>query len=62
MTETRPPELNLDDKWNKVMDLSLRRVVYSGMAGAIAGLILTSEHGCILIRRVEGPGKQSACV
>lgn len=44
MAEARPPELSLDDKWNKVIDLSLRRVVYSGMAGAIAGLVLTSKH------------------
>ncbi|GMH35447.1 hypothetical protein BSKO_03315 [Bryopsis sp. KO-2023] len=41
MADSRPSPLYLDAKWDKVIDLSMRRVVYSGLATGLAGLILT---------------------
>ncbi|AQK61721.1 hypothetical protein Zm00014a_034399 [Zea mays] len=35
-----PPRYNLDAKWDACLDLSIRRVAYSSLAGALAGLLL----------------------
>ncbi|KAI4970929.1 hypothetical protein ZWY2020_001843, partial [Hordeum vulgare] len=35
-----PPRYNLDAKWDACLDLSIRRVAYSSLAGAFGGLIL----------------------
>ncbi|GAQ85802.1 hypothetical protein KFL_002550090 [Klebsormidium nitens] len=36
----RPPELLVDERWDKAVDLTLRRFVYSGAAGSLAALLL----------------------
>ncbi|CAI5468868.1 unnamed protein product [Closterium sp. Yama58-4] len=36
----RAQDLLMDDKWDLCVDLSLRRVVYSTLAGAATGLVL----------------------
>ncbi|MQM02854.1 hypothetical protein Taro_035626 [Colocasia esculenta] len=35
-----PPQYDLDAKWDACLDLSLRRFVYSSLAGAFGGLLL----------------------
>ncbi|KAE8776195.1 hypothetical protein D1007_51233 [Hordeum vulgare] len=35
-----PPRYDLDAKWDACLDLSIRRVAYSSLAGAFGGLIL----------------------
>ncbi|KAH9618130.1 hypothetical protein KSS87_005797 [Heliosperma pusillum] len=35
-----PKKYDLDSKWDACLDLSLRRVVYSSVAGAFSGLLL----------------------
>ncbi|GBF90855.1 hypothetical protein Rsub_03709 [Raphidocelis subcapitata] len=35
-----PPELEFDEKWDRLIDLSLRRVVYGTLAGGVAALVL----------------------
>ncbi|CAI5972992.1 unnamed protein product [Closterium sp. NIES-65] len=40
----RAQDLLMDDKWDLCVDLSLRRVVYSTLAGAATGLVLFSEE------------------
>ncbi|CAN6302840.1 unnamed protein product, partial [Urochloa humidicola] len=35
-----PPRYDLDAKWDACLDLSIRRVAYSSLAGAFAGLLL----------------------
>uniref|UniRef100_A0A8R7TSB8 Uncharacterized protein n=1 Tax=Triticum urartu TaxID=4572 RepID=A0A8R7TSB8_TRIUA len=35
-----PPWYDLDAKWDACLDLSIRRVAYSSLAGAFGGLIL----------------------
>ena len=37
---TRPPELQMDAKWEAAIDLTLRRLVYGSLAGGAAGLML----------------------
>jgi hypothetical protein len=50
-----PSELQLDEKWDKFIDLSLRRVVYGTLAGSLAALTILSKwlHGqqqpCLLL-------------
>jgi len=36
----RPEALTLDEKWDRTIDLLLRRSVYGGLAGATAALLL----------------------
>jgi hypothetical protein len=38
-----PSELQLDEKWDKFIDLSLRRVVYGTLAGSLAALTILSK-------------------
>lgn len=40
---SRPVELQLDEKWDKAVDVTLRRTVYSSLAGLAGGLLLFSE-------------------
>jgi hypothetical protein len=35
-----PPRYDLDAKWDACLDLSIRRVAYSSLAGAFTGLLL----------------------
>jgi hypothetical protein len=35
-----PPELAFDEKWDRLVDVSLRRVVYGTLAGGLAALVL----------------------
>ena len=39
----RPAEFDLDKKWDKVIDLSLRRIVYGSLAAGLTSLVLFSE-------------------
>ena len=39
----RPKQFTIDEKWDKIIDLSLRRVVYGTLAGGLAGLVLFRE-------------------
>ena len=39
----RPAEYDLDKKWDRVIDLGLRRIVYGSLAAGITSLILFSE-------------------
>ncbi|KAG9439810.1 hypothetical protein H6P81_019975 [Aristolochia fimbriata] len=34
-----PPRYDVNEKWDACLDLSIRRVVYSSLAGAAAGLV-----------------------
>jgi len=38
--QSRPPQFDIDQKWDKVIDLSLRRVVYGSLAAGITSLVL----------------------
>ncbi len=38
-----PKHYYIDERYDKCIDLSLRRVVYGGLAGALAALVLFSE-------------------
>ncbi|XP_059460982.1 MICOS complex subunit MIC10 isoform X1 [Corylus avellana] len=38
--EIVPPKYDLDAKWDACLDLTVRRVVYSSLAGAFGGLLL----------------------
>ncbi|OAY81097.1 MICOS complex subunit MIC10-like isoform X1 [Ananas comosus] len=38
-TKTIPARYDLDAKWDACLDLSIRRVVYSSLAGAFTGLL-----------------------
>ena len=44
----RPADLLLDDKWEQCVDLSLRRVVYSSVAGVVAGFVLFREYPSVM--------------
>ena len=50
MTDSgRPAEFDLDKKWDKVIDLSLRRIVYGSLAAGLASLVLFSKFfECLL--------------
>jgi hypothetical protein len=41
----RPPELLVDERWDKAVDLTLRRFVYSGAVGCLSALLLFREYG-----------------
>ena len=38
-----PPPYDLNEKWDACIDLSLRRFVYSSLAGALGGLLFFSK-------------------
>lgn len=38
-----PPELDVNAKWDACTDLAVRRVFYSTLSGAFAGLLLFRE-------------------
>jgi MICOS complex subunit MIC10 len=38
------PQSDLDKKWDACIDLSIRRVLYSSVAGAFSGLIFFRNH------------------
>lgn len=38
----RPKELYIDEKWDKCIDISLRRVVYGTLTGGVLALLLFS--------------------
>ena len=35
-----PKELHIDEKWDRLIDVSLRRVVYGSLAGGVFALAL----------------------
>jgi hypothetical protein len=39
-TTSKPAELEFDEKWDRLIDTSLRRVVYGTLAGGIVALSL----------------------
>lgn len=39
----RPAEYYIDEKWDKCIDLTLRRVTYSSLAAGAVALVLLSE-------------------
>ena len=39
----RPKELYIDEKWDKCIDISLRRVVYGTLTGGVLALVLFSR-------------------
>ena len=39
----RPKELYIDEKWDRAIDVSLRRVVYGTLAGGTLALLLFSK-------------------
>ena len=43
MSEERPKEYYISDKWDKCTDLAIRRVVYGSLGGGAAALILFRE-------------------
>ena len=40
MSEKRPEEYYISDKWDKCTDLAIRRIVYGTLGGGAAALIL----------------------
>lgn len=44
MSGNHPKELYIDDKWDKFIDISLRRVVYGSILGGAAALVLLSKY------------------
>ncbi|BDA41687.1 probable MICOS complex subunit mic10 [Coccomyxa sp. Obi] len=47
----RPPEFYINEKWDKCIDIALRRVVYGSLGGGVAALIL-----------FRGGGARAACL
>lgn len=41
--KSRPSEFDLDQKWDKVIDLGLRRIVYGTLAAGLTSLVLFSK-------------------
>lgn len=44
MSKDVPKEVYIDQKWDKLIDLSLRRVVYGTLFGSAAALLIFSEY------------------
>lgn len=40
---SKPPELELDARWDRLLDLSLRRLAYGVTLGGVTGLVLFRE-------------------
>lgn len=38
-------QVHLDERWDKLLELSLRRVTYGAAAGGLAGLLLLRGYG-----------------
>ncbi len=49
----RPPEFYINEKWDKCIDLTLRRVVYGTLGGGAVALILFSKS----LSRSDAPKK-----
>lgn len=49
MSEQRPKEFYISDKWDKCTDLAIRRVVYGSLGGGAAALILFRTHAYISV-------------
>lgn len=45
--EIVPPKYDLDAKWDACLDLTVRRFVYSSLAGAFGGLLLFSPFSSL---------------
>jgi hypothetical protein len=43
MGSEAPKEVHIDAKWDKLIDSTLRRVVYGTLFGAAAGLLVARE-------------------
>lgn len=46
----RPAEYYIDEKWDKCIDLTLRRVTYSSLAAGAVALVLLSKFGLFAVR------------
>ena len=55
----RPAEYYIDEKWDKCIDLTLRRVTYSSLAAGAVALVLLSELA--YLRLVLHPPKLWLC-
>lgn len=42
-SDSRPVEYYIDEKWDKCIDLTLRRVTYSSLAAGVVALVVLSE-------------------
>lgn len=42
--KSRPAEFDLDQKWDKVIDLGLRRIVYGTLTAGLASIVLFRKH------------------
>ena len=42
--DRRPIEYYIDEKWDKCIDLTLRRVTYSSLAAGAVALVILREH------------------
>lgn len=51
MSGKAPAEIEFDEKWDRLIDLSLRRVVYGTLAGGLAALTL-----------LRGPSTRAAAI
>ncbi len=54
----RPEELHLDEKWDKAVDITLRRAVYGSIVGVASGLLFFREffpHGLYGTLRASPP-------
>lgn len=51
----RPPELLVDERWDKAVDLTLRRFVYSGAVGCLSALLLFREYASVRASRQHAP-------
>jgi hypothetical protein len=51
-----PPRYDLDAKWDACLDLSIRRVAYSSLAGAFTGLLLFRKEPPITLYLVRSGG------
>lgn len=38
-------QVHLDERWDKLLELSLRRLTYGAAAGGLAGLLLLRGYG-----------------
>ncbi|KAK9820110.1 hypothetical protein WJX72_006226 [[Myrmecia] bisecta] len=52
----RPKEFYIDEKWDACIDLALRRVVYGGLAGGAAALVLFRGGGARAASLAFGTG------
>ena len=60
--KARPAEFDLDKKWDKVIDLSLRRIVYGSLAAGLISLVLFSKPSKPFSNAVRCTHENCACI